>query len=142
MTNLYIGAPIAYASERVVLERILKLLARDRRRAVILGNVNVGARQIDFIVGLNELAIVIEAKHCSRPIRGGANGPWRVQVASGDWKNFRSPNNPYVQARDAALVVKDAMRSFADRDVDVPPPAVPLAMLDLKPLAVPGAEAF
>ena len=25
--------------------------------------------------------------------------------------------------------------------VDVPPPAVPLAMLDLKPLAVPGAEA-
>ena len=26
--------------------------------------------------------------------------------------------------------------------VDVPPPAVPLAMLDLKPLAVPGAEAF
>ena len=25
---------------------------------------------------------------------------------------------------------------------DVPPPAVPLAMLDLKPLAVPGAEAF
>ena len=26
--------------------------------------------------------------------------------------------------------------------IDVPPPAVPLAMLDLKPLAVPGAEAF
>ena len=26
--------------------------------------------------------------------------------------------------------------------LDVPPPAVPLAMLDLKPLAVPGAEAF
>ena len=29
-----------------------------------------------------------------------------------------------------------------DSDDDVPPPAVPLAMLDLKPLAVPGAEAF
>ena len=28
------------------------------------------------------------------------------------------------------------------RSIDVPPPAVPLAMLDLKPLAVPGAEAF
>ena len=25
---------------------------------------------------------------------------------------------------------------------DVPPPAVPLAMLDLQPLVVPGAEAF
>ena len=31
---------------------------------------------------------------------------------------------------------------FAPSAVDVPPPAVPLAMLDLKPLAVPGAEAF
>ena len=30
----------------------------------------------------------------------------------------------------------------ANIDLDVPPPAVPLAMLDLKPLAVPGAEAF
>ena len=30
----------------------------------------------------------------------------------------------------------------AEIAADVPPPAVPLAMLDLKPLAVPGAEAF
>ena len=39
------------------------------------------------------------------------------------------------------------IRGFGGPDVleatdDVPPPAVPLAMLDLKPLAVPGAEAF
>ena len=117
MTNLYIGAPITYASERAVLERILESLARERRPAVILGNVSVGSRQIDCIVGLNELAIVIEAKGCSRPIRGGANGTWQVQVASGDWKNYQSPRNPYVQARNAALCVKDAMRSVASTDV-------------------------
>ena len=117
MTSLYIGAPITYASERAVLERILESLARERRPAVILGNVSVGARQIDCIVGLNELAIVIEAKGCSRPIRGGANGTWQVQVASGDWKNYRSPRNPYVQARDAALGVRDAMRSFVGTGV-------------------------
>ena len=124
MTNLYIGSPITHASERVVLERLLDLLARDARPAVILANISLGARQIDFIVGLEHLALVIEAKGFTRPIRGGENGPWRVQVPSGDWKNFQSPSNPYVQARDAALTVRDAMRSFSGLDVSYPAAAV------------------
>ena len=124
MTNLYIGSPITHASERVVLERILDLLAPDGRPAVILANVSLGTRQIDFIVGLNDLALVIEAKGFTRPIRGGENGPWQVQVTSGDWKNFQSPWNPYVQARDAALEVRDAMRSFGGGDVPYPAAAI------------------
>ena len=107
-----------------MLDRILKILARDHRQAVILGNVSLGAHQIDFIVGLNELAIVIEAKGFSRPVRGGVNGSWQVQVASREWKNFKSPGNPYIQARDAALDVKDAMCKFVNRDIPYPSAAV------------------
>ena len=102
MASLYIGSPIAYASERGVLERIFDLISRDGRPAVVLANISLGSRQIDVVVGLNDLALVIEAKGFTRPVRGSENGPWQVQVASGDWKNFGSPWNPYVQARDAA----------------------------------------
>ena len=124
MTTLYIGSPIGYASERVVLERVLDLLARDGRPTVIFANISLGARQIDFIVGSNDLALIIEAKGFTRPIRGGENGPWQVQVTSGDWKDFRSPWNPYLQARDAALEVRDAMRSFGGWVVQYPAAAV------------------
>ena len=117
MTSLYIGSPITYASERAVLKRVLDLISRDGRPAVVLANISLGVRQIDLVVGLNDLALVIEAKGFGRPIRGGENGPWQVQVASGDWKDFR---NPYVQARDAALELRDAMRSFGGGDVPYP----------------------
>jgi hypothetical protein len=40
----------------------------------------------------------------------GANGPWQVRLASGQWKDFR---NPYLQARDAALALRDAMGGHA-----------------------------
>ena len=124
MTNLYIGSLIEHESERVVLEQILDWLASYGRPTVVLANVVLGVRQIDFIVGSNELALVIEAKGFTRPVRGGKNGSWQVQVASGDWKNFQSPSNPYVQARDAALEVKDAMRSFDGGEVMYPAAAV------------------
>ncbi|MCY4534826.1 MAG: NERD domain-containing protein [Bryobacterales bacterium] len=124
MTSLYIGSPIAHESERVVLEQILNRLAPLGRPAVVLANVVLGVRQIDFIVGSNDLALVIEAKGFNRPVRGGKNGLWQVQVSSGNWKDFQSPSNPYVQARDAALEVKDAMRSFCGGEVPYPAAAV------------------
>ena len=124
MTDLFIGSPIEHESERVVLERILDLLAHDGRPAVILANVTLKERQIDFIVGLNDLALVIEAKGFTRPVRGSENGPWQVQVSSGGWKNFRSPSNPYIQARDAAYDLKDTMRLFAGGEPPYPAAAV------------------
>ncbi|MCH8095564.1 MAG: NERD domain-containing protein [Proteobacteria bacterium] len=119
--EIYIGQQIEHASERAVLDRLVHLLKRDQRPAIILSNFSLKARQIDFVVGLDDLALVVEAKGCSRPVRGGENGPWHVGLASGDWKDFR---NPYVQARDAALAVKDAMRSFFNADVQYPSAAL------------------
>ena len=120
-TTLYIGSPIEHASERVVLERVHDLLKAQRRSAAILANISLGARQIDFVVGSNDLALVIEAKGSTRRIRGGENGAWQILVASGDWKDFR---NPYLQARDAALELRDAMHSFVGKRVQYPAAAV------------------
>ena len=91
---------------------------------MILANISLGARQIDFVVASRGLTLVIEAKGFTRPIRGGENGPWQVQVASGHWKDSTGPSNPYLQARDAALKLRDAMRSFAGVDVQYPAAAL------------------
>ena len=121
MAELYIGSRIEHESEWAVLQRIVELLARDRRPAVILANANLGDCQIDVVVALSDIVLVIEAKGFTRPIRGSENGPWQVQVASGEWKDFRSP---YLQARDAALKVRDAVRSFERREIPYPTAAV------------------
>ncbi len=121
MTSLYVGALIEHGSDRAVLKEVLSLLARNQRDAVVLANVNLGGRQIDLIVGLEEMALVVEAKGHSRPIRGGTNGHWQYQAPSGDWVNFR---NPYCQALAAKNKVRDAMRSIVGSEVPYPDAAV------------------
>ncbi len=59
---------------------------------------------------MDGLALVIEAKGFTRPVRGGENGPWQVHLASGHCKDFCIP---YRQTLDAALAVKDAAGGFA-----------------------------
>ena len=118
---LYVGSRIEHESERAVLRRIVELLTRDRRTAVILANANVGDRQIDLVVALNEVVLVIEAKGYRRPIRGSENGLWQVQLASGEWNDIPSP---YLQAREATLRVRDAMRAFERREIPYPRSAV------------------
>jgi len=93
--EIYIGSRIEHASERAVLEKIARILALGNRSAVILVNINLGGRQIDIILALDDLTLVIEAKGYSRPVRGGENGQWQVYLASGGWKDFE---NPYLQA--------------------------------------------
>ena len=134
MTSLYIGAPIEHGSDRAVLKEVLSLLARDRRDAVVLANVNIGGRQIDLIVGLAEMALVIEAKGFHRPVRGGVNGAWQYQAASGDWLDFR---NPYLQALDAKHKVRDAMASVVGSGVPYPD-----AALIFEPCIPDGSETF
>ena len=134
MTSLYIGAPIEHGSDTAVLKEVLSLLVRDQRDAVVLANVNLGGRQVDLIVGLEEMALVIEAKGFHRPVRGDVNGAWQYQAASGDWLDFR---NPYLQALGAKLNVRDAMASVVGSDVPYPD-----AALIFEPCIPDGSEAF
>ena len=124
MLSLYAGSPVTHQSEKSVLEKIVELLIDAPRPAVIMANLTIMSRQIDIVVGIDDAAFVIEAKSRSRPIRGGPNGPWQVQVSTNSWKDFGKPTNPYVQARDAALQLKDEIERFESRQIKYPRSAV------------------
>lgn len=105
MFEIRIGAPIRHESERSTLRKIEQLLCREKRRAIVFANFEVNGCQIDLLVALDDVVLVIEAKGFTRPVRGSENGNWQVRLASGKWKDFR---NPYLQALNAALAVKNA----------------------------------
>lgn len=118
--EIYIGSRVEHASERAVLERLLCILTKKNQSAIVIANINLNGRQIDAILALDNLTLVIEAKGCNRPIRGGENGDWQVLLASGRWKNF---TNPYLQVLSAKLALRDAMGAFMGSEVPYYPSA-------------------
>ena len=86
--EIYIGSPIQHESERSTLNVIERLLAADKRKAVVLANISVDSRQTDFVVALDGLVLVIEAKSSSQPVQGGENGFWQVHLTSGNWEGL------------------------------------------------------
>jgi hypothetical protein len=104
---LYVGAPIEHESERAVLVELVRLLEDRGKPATILINVNVGSRQLDLVVGTDDLTLVLEAKASSAPLRGTVNGAWAALTRSGRW---RAARNAYLQAVQAKNALRDAMR--------------------------------
>jgi len=105
--SLYVGALIEHESERAVLAELVRLLEDCGNPATILINVNVGGRQLDLVVGSDDLTLVLEAKGSSAPLRGKVNGSWAALTRAGRWKKVR---NAYVQAVQAKNALRDAMR--------------------------------
>jgi hypothetical protein len=119
--EIFIGAPIEHASERATLKHAYEVLSAQGIPAVILANVNLGDRQLDLVIAIEGAALVTESKGFTSAVRGGHNGDWEVQLASGAWKKFA---NPYLQAIGEKLALRDAMRSFAGADVPYPSAAL------------------
>ena len=132
--EIYIGDLIQHASERTALVYIAELLEKSQSDAVIFANLECRGRQIDLVVALDELTLVIEVKHSSNPMRGGANGPWEVRVASGGWKPVR---NGYRQTVDAVHALRDEMSRFARAAVEYPS-----AALVFTPAIPPGSAIY
>jgi len=122
--EIYIGSRIEHTSERIVLERLLCIITKEKRPAIIMANINLNGRQIDLVLATDNLTLVIEAKGYSRPIRGSENGAWQVKLASGEWKDFSNPPNPYIQTLEAEHALKDAMSAFIGSDVAYPAAAL------------------
>ena len=132
--EIRVGGLVEHESEHSVLHEIERLVAEDGHPAIVFANFEVGPRQIDLLVALDGLALVIEAKGFTRPVRGGQNGPWRVHLSSGHWKEFQSP---YLQALNAALAVKNAAGDFDRTDLPYVNAAVVFA-----PEIPSGSQAF
>lgn len=105
---LYIGAPIEEESERVVLRALLAILEERAVPATVFANLHIGGRQLDFVIGTDQLTLVIEAKGASYPLRGSYNGDWAALTRTGRWKPYR---NAYIQTLQAKNVLRDAMRA-------------------------------
>lgn len=115
--EIFVGEPIKHASERATLQRACEFLSAEGIPAVILANVNLGERQVDLVIAIDRAALVTESKAFTSAVRGGHNGNWEARLASGVWKKF---DNPYLQAMNEKLAVRDAMRSFLGADVPYP----------------------
>ena len=124
MVTLYIGSSITHESERSVLQRIITILNDLCRPAVILANVTVASRQIDFVVGFDNSVLVIEAKSWRHPIRGGHNGPWQIRSTWGKWEDLETSTNPYIQARDAKYALLNELKKFESKNIQYPHAAV------------------
>ena len=105
---LYIGAPIEEESERVVLRALLAILEERAVPATVFANLHIGGRQLDFVIGTDQLTLVIEAKGASYPLRGSYNGDWAALTRTGRWKPYR---NAYIQTLQAKNILRDAMRA-------------------------------
>ena len=104
--EVYVGAPIQHESERLALEESLRVLAGTKQAAVLVANAHFGGRQVDLVLATENRLVVIEAKGFTRAVCGRENGPWKLETASGDWREVR---NPYGQALEAKFAVRDAM---------------------------------
>lgn len=107
--ELYVGEAIEHASEREVLAMLIEQLSNSGKWAAIFANLNIGDRQIDFVVATDSLALVVEAKHFSGRVRGGINGLWQMHVSGSSWKNV---GNPYLQVLQAKNNLRDQLRAF------------------------------
>lgn len=111
--ELYVGTAIEQGSEREVLAALTEGLSSTGRWAVILANIHIGGRQIDFVAATDSLTLVVEAKHFSARVRGKVNGLWRMHTCGGAWKNV---GNPYLQALQAKNVLRDQIQaSYGER---------------------------
>lgn len=112
--DIFIGDSIVHASERATLARAVEFLSAKGIPAVILANLNLGGRQVDLVIALDQGVLVVESKGLSAAVWGNENGDWHVRLASGRWKEIP---NPYAQALAEKLALRDAMAAFAGAHV-------------------------
>jgi len=109
--SIFTGAPLEEESERTFLRNLSSKLENCERSIVVICNVQIGGRQIDFIVATDTAVTVVEVKSSSLPIKGEINGPWQRLVADGTWRPFR---NPYQQALECKNRLRDTMSRKQD----------------------------
>lgn len=122
--EILISSPLS-GSEAAALCDFARLLTAP---ALILANFEIScnraAHEIDFVVVTEKRAELIELKNITAPIRGGVNGPWRIETSPGLFVPY-SGKNPWEQARDAKLALSDAMHEYAKARPAVPRPVRP-----------------
>lgn len=106
--RLYIGAPVEYTSEQLVLQHVLDQLAARSEWAYVFANLTIGGRQVDLVVATAETTLLLEAKDYHLPVQGAINGRWTQEGAFGS----RPVTNGYQQALGAKNALRDFMQTI------------------------------
>src|SRR5687767_8428449 len=94
--EIYLGAPIEVASERAFLAQFCADLKALGHRGLVLANLLIAGRQIDFLTVLDEVVCHIELKNLTAPVSGGVNGGWQLHLPDGTCQRL-DRENPYRQ---------------------------------------------
>ena len=143
--EILISSPLS-GSEAAALRAFVEGLSGP---ALILANFEIqdggSSHEIDFVVVTERRAELVELKNISAPVRGGVNGPWKIETSPGCFVPYSGPN-PWEQARDAKLALSDAMSRYAKHRPAVPGPARERyfkqfdASVTVYPKLMPGSE--
>lgn len=115
--QIFIGAPLDVTSEVQVLRALVDGLSVSDPGAVVLANVELGDRQIDFIVCTNTSTVVVEVKAYRWRVEGQENGDWLLHLGQGRTLVTR---NAYRQALDAKNRWKDWVNGVIAREARYP----------------------
>jgi hypothetical protein len=113
LVDVHLGNPLVDSTEKQFLERLRRDLEACGIEARVYANIQVGHRQVDFLIVTSACAVLVELKRAGRdPVVGGINGRWE-RIVRGRRVGFPGDGNPYRQCHDAAYALGDAMRDYA-----------------------------
>lgn len=105
--EIYVGGDIVHRSELDVIQALSEFSETHAFPLMVLANVTLAARQIDFIIVSERGVHVVDAKSTVLPVRGGENGDWSRLQADGTWCWY---TNGYAQVLDCKNVLRDALK--------------------------------
>jgi hypothetical protein len=116
-TEAFVGQPPNDPTEKKFLRQLRLDLERLEVPALVLANLEVGRRQVDFVIATPFRTVQCELKGFHWPVVGHANGLW-VQIAPSAERRTLD-TNPGRQAKELTFALGDQMKRFA-RKVPVP----------------------
>jgi hypothetical protein len=102
--------------EKLVLLRILKLLDKHARDAVIFCDIVLDKRQVDILVGTETTTLQLEVKGWGWPVRAQQNGDWLVTYENGA---VSRRDNAYLQALKNNQKLRNEMARYLGDGVEV-----------------------
>src|SRR5438093_145833 len=77
LVDVHLGNPLVDSTEKRFLERLRRDLEACGIEARVYANIQVGHRQVDFLIVTSACPVLVELKRAGRdPVVGGINGRW------------------------------------------------------------------
>ena len=103
--EIWTGGPFEHSKERATQDALVAALSKHFAGALetVLAVFNVSAQRadMDLLILKHDSVIVVDFKHCGKPIRAKTNGAWEIEGGG------KLPGNPYRQLRAFRYALND-----------------------------------